>query len=273
MIRKVFGTFSVFAMCFALQTQQVAADTFIAVQSQHFSGTRNTEEGGGVGTDGVDGEGGWSGNGNNGFEIKWNITENANATPGLFSYEYIISGENGSNLSKSLSHWILALSPTIDWGPAGENVDFGGDNEVKTPATNGQSYGPGGSNPGIPGDIPGVKWEIADNGGSPSTFSFLTFQIPVWGSFYAKDGKDNGSDTYAFNEGFATYSVAFPTVEDGFVPDGSFDVIPWIAVPDTLTVANIIPEPSSFSLLAIGGLCVGFVAFRRKRKLKITAQA
>jgi|GEM_PF-4487024 len=182
-MKSFFAAFSVFAFCFAFESQQVQADTFIAVQSQHFAGTRNTEEGGGIGTDGVDGAGGWSGTGNNGFEIKWNITENFNGTNGLFHYEYTISGENGSNLSKGLSHWILALSPTIDWGPDGVDVDFGGTNTVKTPGTNGKTYGPGPSNPGIPGDIPGVKWDIGGAGEAPSNFSFLTFQIPVWSSF------------------------------------------------------------------------------------------
>jgi len=69
-----------------------------------------------------------------------------------------------------------------------------------TPAWQLNTYGSGNSNPGLPGEIYGLKWEFDDT--TSAHVKIVTNRAPMWGDFYAKDGKDSGVDVYAYNAMF-----------------------------------------------------------------------
>ena len=75
--------------------------------SADWTGTRSTTVGGVTATDG------WSGTGNPGFQITWDISL---VGLSLFHYEYTISGVGGADLIKDLSHWILEVTDDPDAG-------------------------------------------------------------------------------------------------------------------------------------------------------------
>lgn len=95
--------------------------------------------------------------------------------------------------------------------------------------------------PGMPGAIYGIKVEPYSDGGD-YTFSFITDQAPVWGNFYAKDGK---VAIYAYNTAFAN-------------PDQGV----FIARPDGAPV----PEPATIILLGSGLLGMGLWGRRKFRR-------
>jgi hypothetical protein len=62
--------------------------------------------------------------------------------------------------------------------------------------------------------IYGVKFETRqDDPANKVTITFTTLHQPVWGDFYAVDGKKPGSPTYAYNTGFG--------IDPGCVAGGS----------------------------------------------------
>jgi len=113
--------------------------------------------------------------------------------------------------------------------------------------------GDGNSNPNMPGNLYGLKYEVTNT--NTYTFSFTTLRSPVWGDFYAKDGKSGGPgggiDVTAWNTGFLnTDPLDAPK-------DGSVDY--HILRPDGYTP---VPIPAAFWLLGTGLL--GLVWLRRK---------
>ena len=182
----------------------------------------------------------------NGFQISWRITE---ASPGAaFHYEYTISGADGGALGKTLSHWILEASNSLNPGDFfNVNLQEPGDGQYR-PAT----WEPKQGSQGQPGALYGLKFnsdkDYKKAGSQVYTFSFDTFHIPVWGDFYAKGS--NG--VYAFNAGFGTDPDLFTT-----------DFNPWIMVPGAKTV---VPLPGSVFLLGSGLAGLGLARFRLRRR-------
>lgn len=173
---------------------------------------------------------------NGGFELSWEITYNELDSD--YTYKYWITGAGGDPLEKDLSHWMLQLTSSVDWGDLFDEV---GVNEVRTFSPD----DPGNSNPGLLSDIFGVKFDF---GGDVVHIEFTTEQAPVWGDFYAGGGKDKGNDIYAYNDGFGT--------------DPDLDFSGFIARPDG---ATSVPEPSTLVLLLSGmGVLAGAARFRKK---------
>lgn len=188
---------------------------------------------------GLVGTGPWGATDPAGFTISWNIVPQ---TTGFLLYEYTFTW-----MSKEISHAIIELSddclagasPCV-WGfiPA---VDPG-DIRLYQPGD------PGQSNPNLPASIYGVKVNFSGLTSNSAVFSFYSDRLPVWGNFYAKDGKTNGTDVTVWNIGLAN--------------SASEDIIHFIARPDTAP-QYIIPEPGTMALMGLGLLVIGL--WRRKR--------
>lgn len=180
----------------------------------------------------------WSGSGNNGFRISWQVTNSGTgSTP--WTYSYTLSGSAvPQSLSKDLSHLIVQLSDITT-----AMYSFPSGTDAAAP----REYDPtsnGSSNFGMPGDLFGVKWNCASNCSNP-TFTFSTSQAPMWGSFYAISGKKPGKEVYAYNTGFGTAPA-----------DGTIDFSTWIVTPDSRTIdastVGAVPEPGTWVLMAAG---------------------
>jgi hypothetical protein len=85
--------------------------------------------------------------------------------------------------------------------------------------------------------------------GTVTTLSFLSTQIPVWGNIYLK----GGNESFAYNTGLtgATGAGAFVARPDGVTFGGGGG-------------GNVVPEPSTYVLLASGMLGLAGVARRKK---------
>ena len=148
--------------------------------------------------------------------------------------------------SKDLSHIIIEVTPG---SIVGDFTITQGSLSVDSPRTFTASD-PGNSNPGLPGDIFGLKFAGTS---TTQTIVFTTDHAPVWGDFYAKDGVDNPGqiDVYAHNTGFGLPD-----------PDPSLNAAPGkIVVPDGEGV--IVPEPVTMILLGLGLLGIGIAVRKR----------
>jgi hypothetical protein len=168
----------------------------------------------------------------------------------LWQYDY-----GFSVLDKDISHIIIEVSPTALMSDF--TILSGKKPEV-------QNYGPdegGNSNPNIPAAMTGIKLDGANS--TLSSFSFTTTLAPVWGDFYAKDGKykigKTQYDVTAWNTGFTDTD---PTDDPS---NGS--VNNHILRPDSQAVR--VPEPTTLILLGTGITGIGLLAcYRRMRRVK-----
>ena len=170
--------------------------------------------------------------------IEWHIEHDS--ITGLYTYEYTFN--KPAEGAAALSHWILEVTdPSLSSDFWLFNV-----HDITEPTNFTSANG----NPSMPDDgMYGIK---VDTQGT--LFTFVTYKDPVWGDFYAKDGKSDGVDNVAFNASFGSDPIADNS-------DNFTDFSGWIATPNG---GHVIPEPASMLLLGSGLL--GFAGLRRKRK-------
>lgn len=173
-------------------------------------------------------------------KVEWTVEKTG---PVEWTYTYVFTVP-----TKEISHLIIEVSEnltSIDGIVSNVPLDASGIGLFDVD-------GPGESNPNLPDDLYGLKFDL----GEAATSIEISFSInrdPIWGDFYMKDGKDDGTDVTAFNAGF----TAGDTDPDPFVfgPDSDL-VTDHILVPDT------IPEPATLGIIVLGGVA----ALIRSRK-------
>ena len=168
---------------------------------------------------------------NDNTKLAWDISYNNSS--GLYTYSYTWSSED-----PSISHIIIELTnPTNDLSSSYFSDSSG---NTYTPDSNGNS------DPGIPGDIYGIK--VNEN----NYFSFTTSHAPVWGNFYAKGGSGGGKDgtpIYAYNSGFGNEANGIFIAR----PDGNGD--------------TLVPEPSTLLLLGAGLLGLAGIKLKKRKSI------
>lgn len=223
-IRLFVITFCLLLMAFAIPGTAVA-----------YTGGLSSDPGGGI-----YGTGNWIYSGPTWLE--WNVKLNNNNS---WHYSYDFGHPAGET-----SHFILEVSHNFTENDIFSEIgDFSG--------LDIGWHGVGSGNPTMPEDIYGIKFDNA--AGLTSHFEFDSFRVPVWGDFYSKNGNAGGHGLNSvWNAGF-TVNDFDPTV---VAADGSY--MGHLLVPDSQTVNNDVPEPSTMMLFGVG-IC-GYLVARRRRK-------
>jgi hypothetical protein len=155
--------------------------------------------------------------------LAWNVFQLAD---GNYQYDYTFTLPSNA---RNISHVILQTSDNFTAADMLTGTTPGG--------VVGLWDGQGSSNPGMPGSLYGIKWDMT---GALTSFSWtiVTDRAPMMGNFYAKDGNASGG-VYAYS---------------GI--DGSFGNN--VVVPDTTPV----PLPAAFWLFGSG--LAGLVGLRSR---------
>ena len=180
---------------------------------------------------------GWAGGGGT---LLWTVDNTTNSGYWTYNYTFTVA-------RKGISHVIIEVSENF-----GKNDIISASSGIDPDAP--KTYTPvdGNSNPNMPSNLFGIKWN------TPASVENLSFQwtivtdrAPMWGDFYAKDGKDNQIDVYAYNINFGQSTNASL---------GGGNAGGWALVPDTTTA---VPEPATMFLLGSG--LIGLAGFARKK--------
>ena len=240
-------------LCIAL----MITSTAFALTS--YSGSLSTATGG------LSGSGAWYSPGVS--TLGWTVSQDAAGDPWVYCYTLTVPDLPGG-ISGQISHMTMEASSTpgleftMDdlisyWSDPSTWIDEVevGEFEPSDPTNPG-----GGSNPHMPGTIYGIKFDAAMDT-YVATLWLETLRKPVWGDFYAKDGK-SVEDTNEYN---AIWNTGFLAVDPPDPPDnGSIDY--HLLVPDTENGGGgggIIPEPLTgiALVMAVGSLA----SYVRKR--------
>jgi hypothetical protein len=204
--------------------------------------------------------------------LSWTVDDTTNSDFWTYTYRFQVD-------EKSISHIIIELSDDVTVSDFQDGTTLGYDGI--------QAYnGTGGSNPGIPGIIYGIKWNTDDlcSGGFINTcvpipdsnewelydltVTIVIDKVPTWGDYYSVDGKTKDLEVYAYNEMFGHDTTDDPIADAN---NGG-----WVLVPDTMTGDNgnggggtsttTIPEPGTILILGSGLISLAFYRRIKFRK-------
>ncbi|HAJ92353.1 MAG TPA: hypothetical protein DCO71_07055 [Gammaproteobacteria bacterium] len=187
------------------------------------------------------------------FSYTVSYDQAANEGIGLWMYEYTFEVAH-----KDISHLIIEVT-------SGDNA-FTEDN-IFSGTTAGYSldtFGSqqGNSNPDIPEDMYGLKWDM---GSLSLDLVIISDRAPQWGDFYAKSGKHDGHFVYAHNTGF-TNPDNDPQIDYASVRMGNL-ISDHILLPDSVTgipPGAVVPVPAAIWLFGSGLL--GLLGISRRKK-------
>lgn len=183
---------------------------------------------------------------NGGFKIDWSVSQ----TGSLWTYNYTVDVTDSPTKVKDVSHFILEVTNDSN----AFNILGGTSTPTEGPKT-WTSTSNGNSNPGMPNPMYGVKFSF---GGDVVNYTMVTDRAPVWGVFYAKDGKDGGDDVTAWsaalNDSNYTTSNSLTAMDFIVRPDGSGGDY------------NAVPLPAAAWLL--GSALLGLTGFTKRQQKK-----
>jgi len=170
--------------------------------------------------------------------LGWTVSQNQD---GSWHYDYTFTVPE-----KDISHIIFETSPTFTESDL-LNLTWPGD------LTEVQTHTSANGNPDIPGSMYGVKFDSPAQGTTSWNIEFDSWRQPVWGDFYARDGRTDGNLNSAWNQGFLSADPTDPP------QNGSLNY--HVLVPDT--VATFTPEPGTLALVGLALLLLPVVLLRR----------
>jgi hypothetical protein len=233
LIMKVFIMKKTIAIITFLFLSSIASHTWalpIYSGSMNYTSPSTSPPGGMVAT------GGWQ---NTGTRLSWTVTHR-----GDYTWDYVYTW---STTKRDLSHIIIEVSSDFT---AADMLSWSSSHSTENNAFEGPKWHAQHS----PAPIFGIKWDLAVNTRT-FTLSLHTTRAPMWGDFFAKDGKN----TYAWNSGFGFDKNNPHAVGDGHAGEWVNNTYrAWVLVPNT-----IIPEPGTVFLLGGGLLILALYARRR----------
>lgn len=222
----------------------------VSVGAGDYTGSRSTNGGG------LSGFGQWAA----GVTLNWTITTPA---PGSYHYKYTL---DSSVAKKDVSHFIIELTHYLP-PPSGADLNLYWQNEVfhNTLATTYSPGGNGNSNPGLPGDIYGIKINSTEDV-QPVVLEFNTTHAPVWGDFWGRDGKTDGNLNLVYNTGFLSDTgTNYATSVQSSVTASDSPYTNWIPRPDGIPGTGTgIPEPNAFLFGSLICCVLGVVGSLRR---------